>query len=65
MQNTSRKVVPSQLGRPKMKIEVGQRPYSHANQATAVIPGDTVMATTYNATQTFNSKGQPSDKDND
>jgi hypothetical protein len=65
MQNAARKVVPSQLGRPKIRIEVAQHSYCHAKQATIGAPGEIVMATTWNATQTFNHKGQPSDKDND
>lgn len=58
------KLKPTNLGQPKIKLSVVDADYSHERQANLDQPGQIYM-TTFNATQTFDSKGRPADKDND
>lgn len=55
---------PEHLARPSVKLPASEGRYDHRTQ-TGSDKASVIAAITYNATQTFNSKGQPSDKDND
>jgi hypothetical protein len=61
---SARAITPSDIAGPMIKLCVPEGAYRHETQCGSEINGPT-MATTFNATQTFNSKGQPNDKDND
>jgi len=60
------KQTPLTIADKKIKLRVEDTPYDWKNQTRwnfkSIEPS---MSTTWNRTQTFNSKGQPSDKDND
>lgn len=64
MASAARKLTPSQLAQPKNILDTSGRTYSHETQ-TSLGKAGIVYMITWNATQTFNAKGQPSDKDND
>ena len=64
MSSTARKITPAQIAQPKTTLDVGSQVYSHETQSSQGKAGAIYMVT-FNATQTFNSKGQPSDSDND
>ena len=64
MQSKSRKLTPTAIARPKISLNVPDHSYNHETQT---VHGDSlvIFATTWNATQTFDSNGRPKDKDND
>lgn len=64
MASTARKLTPAQIAQSKITLDVSARAYSHETQ-TGLDKAGVIYMTTFNATQTFNSKGQPADKDND
>jgi hypothetical protein len=64
MESVARKIKPCDLGEPKIKVNLGEAPYSHKNQ-TRLEKSGVIYMVTWNATQTFNTKGQPNDQDND
>jgi hypothetical protein len=64
MESAARKTTPAHLAQGKIKIGIPEHNYSHEGQANLDRP-DAIVMITWNTTQTFNSKGQPSDRDND
>ena len=64
MHSTRHKLTPAAIAQPKVALNVPDQAYDHKTQR---ISGDSsvILATTWNATQTFNSQGKPTDKDND
>jgi hypothetical protein len=64
MSSLARKLTPAKIGKPKVNLDIAGRVYSHEHQL-AVGDEGVIYMTTWNATQTFNSRGQPTDKDND
>lgn len=60
------KLNPLDVADKKIKLRIGSTPYNWKSQTRwnykSIEPS---MSTTWNRTQTFNSKGQPNDKDND
>lgn len=58
------KLTPFDLATDVSVVEIPEAEYSSLNQSrfNTISPK---MGTTWNATQTFDSKGQPKDKDND
>jgi hypothetical protein len=59
-----KKISPLDLARPQISVHMPKSEYNHQSQSRFV-QGEVVLATTWNATQTFNNAGNPSDKDND
>ena len=57
-------VTPVALGRAKVRVDLPTPTYSHERQAS-LRPTGRIYMTTYNATQTFDIKGNPKDSDND
>ena len=62
--SAARKLTPSDLGQLKIKLDTSNLVYSHVTQSS-VGNGRVIYMTTWNATQTFNQKGQANDRDND
>ena len=59
-------IEPIQIARPMRKMKVSDSSYSHLNQSRWSDRADfSVMATTWNRTQTFDNQGKPKDSDND
>lgn len=58
------KIKPSDLAKPKVKLDVSRQVYDHRTQ-TSIGDSSIVFAITWNATQTFDHKGNPKDSDND
>lgn len=56
---------PISMARPKKLLSVDDRHYSHFTQTRWEDSDITKMATTWNATRTFDYKGNPKDADND
>jgi hypothetical protein len=64
MTSLARKITPADLAEPKIKVNLGEASYSHKSQ-TRLEKSGVIYMVTFNTTQTFNTKGQPTDKDND
>jgi hypothetical protein len=58
------RVTPRDLADAKICIDVTGRKYSHVTQ-TGVDQAGAISTITWNATQTYNTNGQPKDSDND
>jgi hypothetical protein len=56
---------PISLSRPKRILLVDDSSYSHKTQTRWEDSENSPMAVTWNRTQTWDSKGQPKDNDND
>ena len=60
----ARKLRPEDISRPAVRIDLQEMKYDHAMQVS-LIEGDRITMVTFNATQTFDSRGNPRDSDND
>jgi hypothetical protein len=62
--STNRKTTPADLARARISVDLPEAEYSHSSQ-TRFAAADVSNAITWNATQTFDPKGKPIDRDND